>query len=217
MKINQTLGYTCFTEDSLGSREVLWLQGAIIQKDSASLNPFDGKLLPCCCISTFTDCLQSVSVHTAECVRMPRAVYFSPLPDVRHQGRRLAVDADAAIDSLVTAASWSPSPSQCSSWQRLQVLPSLTRTKVTLLPDCASLLVMLFRRMLCRDLVRDVSCLFFCVTVTVAVLTFYTVLLYLSMQVCYVLHASQISLKCRMVCPISLSCLRCLQDNLFLP
>ena len=91
---------------------------------------------------------------------------FSSLPDARHRGCCLAVDADAAIDSLVTAASWSSSSTQCSSWQRLQSLPLLMCTKVLSFARlCGVTLEMLFRWMLRRDLVRDSLCLFFSVTV----------------------------------------------------
>lgn len=114
VKINRTLGYSCFSCDRL----------------------------------------QLVSISRAEHVR-PCRLFFLSFPHVGRQGRCLAVDADAAIDSSLTAASRSPSPAQCSSWQRLQVLPFLTCTKP---PSparlCIIVLVTLFRKILCCDLVR---------------------------------------------------------------
>lgn len=151
VKINLTLGSICISSVSLCSGGLV-IRGAILQIESGSLNPFDSKRLPCCWISTSVHRVPSVSVSAC-------GVYFSTLPDVRHQGCFLAVDADDAFDSLVTAASWSSLPAQCSPWQRLQALPFLTCTKVVPPARLRIItLVMSFRTMLCCDPAVDCVC-----------------------------------------------------------
>lgn len=67
----------------LGQQRSLCIRGAINQK-STSLNPFDSKHLPCCCISILIDCLQSVSMlRVSVCLPVVSIVPLSQMSDTR--------------------------------------------------------------------------------------------------------------------------------------